>query len=77
MIILGGTSGIGSFLSNSLVLRGAIVICLSRNPPSSKWAIFAPPNFHQVTTNGLLFWAYLDLACMQTIFDFVKVFEKC
>lgn len=73
VILLGGTSGVGAHLARSLIPRGSIVTCLSRDPPLDKWSSFSDAAHLSSPSNGSLFWTRADLNCMQSIFDFAEV----
>ncbi|KAM7536630.1 hypothetical protein Aperf_G00000087491 [Anoplocephala perfoliata] len=72
VIILGGTSGVGLCLTNSIVNRGANVICLSREPPSIKWLPFPSTSPSNVPYSSVPLWAHLDLSCLETVVGFAE-----
>lgn len=67
VIILGGSKGIGAYLTEALALRRARVIVLSRTPPSSRWFPFSCES----QTNGCQ-WAPVDLADLNSICAFCE-----
>ncbi|VDD78176.1 unnamed protein product [Mesocestoides corti] len=73
VVLLGGTGGVGWYLAKALTSRGAIVTCLSRNPPTTDWQPFPGPGCVPSSARSP-FWASVDLTQLKSVVAFAKTY---